>query len=100
MMKAQYIVITAVATGLNESDFKQDVQHRSAFYFSISKQKITTFEQIKLKAEKYIWQSDTLEAREKNRQSSKQEETTTYNTNQGKKRDRGPACDRLGPGVK
>ena len=46
--------IPAVDTVVAIEAFKQGVQHRSAFHLSISKQKITTFEQIKQKAEKYI----------------------------------------------
>ena len=61
--KAMY-EIPAVNTVVAIEAFKQGVQHRNAFYLSISKQKITTFEQIKQKAEKYIRQSDVLEARE------------------------------------
>ena len=51
--KAMYEIPAMDATVAIEA-FKQGVQHRSAFHLSISKQKITTFEQIKQKDEKYI----------------------------------------------
>ena len=57
------------------------------------------FEKIKQKAEKYIQQSDALEAWEKNGQPSKTEDTTIHNNNNRKKRDRGTVPDRLGPEV-
>ena len=63
--KAMY-EIPAVDAAVAIEAFKQGMQHRSAFHLSISKQKITTFEQIKQKAEKNIEQSDALEAREQN----------------------------------
>ena len=94
--KVMYEILSLDAAIAIEA-FKQGVQHRSAFHLSISKQKITTFEQIKLKVEKYIRQSDALDAREKNGPSVKTDEPTS-NTTQGKKRDRGPVKDRLGPG--
>ena len=92
--------IPAVDAAVAIEAFKQGLQHRSAFHLSISKQKIITFEQIKQKAEKYISQSDALEAREQNGQSTKMEETTSHNHNNGKKRDRGPMPVRLVSRVK
>ena len=51
--KAMYEIPTIDAAIAIEA-FKQGVQHQSAFHLSISKQKITTSEQIKQNAEKYI----------------------------------------------
>ena len=51
--KAMYEIPT-VNTAVAIEAFKQGVRHRSAFHLSISKQKITNFDQIKQKAEKYI----------------------------------------------
>ena len=51
--KAMY-EIPAVNAAVVIEAFKQGVRHHSTFHLSISKQKITTFDQIKQKAEKYI----------------------------------------------
>ena len=46
--------ISSVDTNVATEAFKQGVLHKSAFNLFISKQKITSFEQIKEKAKKYI----------------------------------------------